>query len=168
MKSNYEIRAKKFVRQFFATIPAGFFTKRSVVERMVNDFNHAYNRKVRFYYGISRYAFITSDYVIKVDYDYETGFGGCADEYRVYQQALKDNKAYLFAKITPYQYNGITFWIMPKITGIGKTEEYAEYYFDDEDYKYCIEHLELSDLHNENYGWKNDYPVLIDYAARGR
>ena len=164
-KSDYISRAQRFIHQISQYIDADSL--------YVDDFNYAvakynrtYHRHVIFAHGATRFALITSDYVVKVDYDewQISRFGGCENELSIYTQACNDGMEYLFAEITPYSYHGITYYIMPRIGGIGRYEEDAWEYMTEEESDWCYSHG-LFDLHNENYGWKNGEIILIDYGA---
>ncbi len=158
---NYEERAKDFIHQIFPYLVD--CTHHEDREWAVTSFNMDYKRKVKYAHGISRYALITSDYVVKVDYA-TTRWGDSEDEMEVYQEALADGFEYLFAKISRYTYNGCTFYIMPRIYGIGKYIYDADEYLTPSENDWVSDHV--CDLHNENYGWKNGHVVIFDYAAR--
>lgn len=161
MKSNYKIRAKKFIPVIDEIIYNHYN-----IELEINRFNTKHNRKVIFTSGLTRYAFITSDYVIKVDYDDSeiARFGGCEDEMKLYESAVEDGMEYLFAEITKYEYNGHNYYIMPRIKGIGRTYDNAEDYMTDKEFIWCNAH-KLTDLHYLNYGWRNKHICIIDYGA---
>ena len=163
MKANYEERAKKFIAQVYPYIKN--CRDNFDFELAIHQFNKLNHRKVQVAYGSTRIALITSDYVIKVDYDgWGTGiFGSCKSEVRMYRQAKRDGFDYLLAKITPYRqkYNR-TFYIMPRIKGVGRTPWDADFYLTNTEEDWVEEHI--GDLHNENYGWKNGHIVIIDYA----
>lgn len=163
MKNSYEIRARKFVKQI-----APFLInceKVSDFEMATYFFNKMYHRKVHCAHGLTRVAFVTSDYVVKVEYGYEyLTYGGCSEELALYEDAVKEGFAYLLAKIEHFHYLDMDFYIMPRIGGIGRTEEDANSYMTDEELDWCDTH-DLHDLHNWNYGWKDNHIVLIDYAA---
>ena len=162
MKNDYEIRAQKFIRQIFPYLDG--LTDHDDRWYAVYAFNLDHHRKVSYSHGMSRYALITSDYVVKVDYK-ETQFGCCEDEIDLYTEAEMDGFDYLFAKITRYTYQGVNFYIMPRIYGIERKEYDADWYMSEEEKDWCYNH-DLCDLHNENYGWKNGHVVIFDYAAR--
>ena len=113
MKSNYEIRAKKFVQKLFPYIK-NCYTYTMFYEA-IELFNYENRRKVIFSYGMTRCAFITSDYVIKINFarneDCFDRFGDCESEIDIYEQAKKDGFEYLFAKPTPYYYNEYMEWV---------------------------------------------------------
>lgn len=161
MKSDYRSRAAKFLRMIYPYIAN--CRELEDYQDAVERFNEEKSRHVFVEHGISRIVLITSDYVIKMDYGDYFSYGTCEDEYRFYNFAVKNNKGYLFAEITRKEINGHMFYIMPRVKGIGKTEEYVQEYLDEDDIDFVNEYLE--DLHNENYGWKNNYPIIIDYAC---
>lgn len=167
MKSDYRIRAQKFIAQVYP-----FIRDCEYIEDYyygINEFNRRYsNRKVMISTGSVRIAFITSDYVVKFDYDCHEAkrFGGCEDEMEFYQYAKQEGYEYLFAEIIPYQYLDIIFYIMPRIHGIG-CKKSCDHYVQDflsEDELDFVEST-LWDMHDQNYGWKNNHPVIIDYAC---
>lgn len=171
MKSDYETRAKKFVKQFFEDIindmPNMSFRDFDTYTYL---FNKTHKRKVIFKHGMARCAFITSDYVIKFDKSHFGAqcFGGCEDEIKVYSLAVRDGFAYMFAKIERYVYNSQSFYIMPRVSGISNDNEvYADYYMTETEADWCTQ-IGLSDLHNENYGIVNGHPVIFDYASFDR
>ena len=164
MKSDYITRAKKFV-PFVARLLEEKNARE--IKYTLYEYNYSHRRHISFASGLTRYAFITSDYVIKVDYNPTeiAHFGGCEDEITVYNEAKQDNMEYLFAAITPYEYNGRTYYIMPRINGIGRTEEDAFYHMNRKEIKWCREHG-ICDLHYLNYGWRNRHVCIIDYGER--
>lgn len=163
MKQNYEERAQKFIAQINPYIKE--CRRISEFEFAVCKFNREHHRKVRMCHGATRIAFITSDYVIKINYrGWGSGrFGGCADEVKMYKKAKQDGFEHLFAKITPVRKGyGRTYYIMPRINGIGRTDEHAEEYLVGDEWDYVVHNV--GDRHNENYGWKDGHIILIDYA----
>lgn len=164
MRNTYEIRAQKFIRRI-ATYLNGAETIQDF-EWAANAYNYRYHTRVRVSHGMTRVALITSDYVVKIDWSPENieTFGGCEAEMALYAEAEADGFAYLFAKITPFQYDDMTFYIMPLIRGIGRTDEDAWEYMTVEESDWCSNH-NMYDLHYRNYGWKKDHIVLIDYGA---
>lgn len=161
--SNYEVRAKKFIAKVYPYIKN--CDDSFDFSLAINRFNLECHRNVQIASGSTRVVMITSDYVIKVDYDgWGKGrWGSCADEVRMYRKAKHDGFAHLFAKVTPVRkgYNR-TFYIMPRIGGIAKKPCDADEYVDGDDYDYLYENV--GDLHNQNYGWKDGHIVMIDYA----
>ena len=63
-----------------------------------------------------------------------------------------------------YEFNGVKYYIMPRIKGIEKFPYDADYYMNDDEISYIIE-KGICDLHNGNYGWRNGRVCLIDYGA---
>lgn len=164
--SSYEVRAQKFIRQIFDYIYA--CEELEEYEDAVDAYNYRYHRKVILDHGLTRVALITSDYVVKIDYSYANiqRFGGGMKEYNFYKMAEREGFGYLFAKITPYEYQGITFYIMPRVKGIMRYDEDANEYMTEAENDWCSEH-ELYDLHCRNYGWSNGHVLIFDYGANG-
>jgi len=164
MKSNYLDRAMKFLKQFYPYIE--HCSGVEGYEEMTDLFNQEYkNRKVICCHGISRIAFITSDYVIKFDYDREACdfYGGCEDEVEFYEFACQEGFEYMFAAITHVSYGGRDFYIMPRVKNVGKCPMcWANEFFTGEESDFIEAYL--CDLHDENYGWHNRRPVIFDYA----
>lgn len=167
MKSNYEVRAQRFVEQFFGSITE------DIPNMNYHDFklhtayfNHSRSRKVTFKYGLARYAFITSDYVVKMDYS-SLGvlcYGGCENEMKVYALAVHDGYEHLFAKISRYTYKGINFYIMPRVDGKRCDEEENAYEYMTEGEQDWCERKGLADLHCDNFKLVNNKPIIFDYA----
>lgn len=161
--SSYEVRAQKFIRQIFDFI----YECKEIedYEDAVSAFNYRYNRKVIVDHGLTRIVLITSDYVVKIDYsDNVRRFGGGMQEYNFYQMAEREGFEYLLAKITPYEYRGMTFYIMPRIKGIMRYDEDAYEYMTQAENDWCDAH-NLYDLHCKNYGWAHGHVVIVDYGA---
>ena len=162
--SSYEVRAIRFIHQIFP-----YFKDCKCCEDYqwaVMKFNRDCSRSVKFDHGQTRVAFMTSDYVVKLDYN-PIGvqrWGGCEEEHKFYEYAFREGYAYLFAKIKPYYYRGIVFYIMPRVKGIGKYLYDADEYMADHEVSWCW-NSGLRDLHNFNYGWKNGNIIIIDYGA---
>lgn len=164
MKSNYVARAKKFLEQVYPYIKD--CEDEWDLDKALRKFNQDYHRKVQTNSGSTRVVMITSDYVIKYDYDgWGKGtWGTCKDEVRMYRKAKRDGYAHLFAEITPVRANyNKTFYIMPRINGVGRYEDDAIEYVDGNEFMYLYHNV--NDLHNGNYGWKDKHIVMIDYAS---
>ena len=165
MKNDYAVRAMKFIAAIAPYIEGCCETWD--YRRAVAKFNSNYHRNVKVASGVTRVALITSDYVIKFNYGNRLrDFGGCGNEVRLYKQAEKDGYAYLLAKITAKVYDYKTYYIMPLIRGIGKYEETDVWTFLKPDECDWLHAHGVFDLHEYNYGFKNGYPVIIDYAAQ--
>jgi hypothetical protein len=161
---SYIERAKDFIEQVYPYI--NLYNGPLGARRCIKKFNDDFDRKVHVGSGLSRIALITSDYVVKFDYNPEEVecIGGCENEITVYAQAKEAGLAYLFAEITPYYYKGRTFYIMPRINGIGRGHYYAEKYMTAQERMFCRDHR-ITDLHNGNYGFRNGHVCLVDYAC---
>lgn len=165
---NYEERAKDFIKAIFPYI-SDFTDVYSVCDD-VDTFNYDHNRKVRVNHGCARIALITSDYVVKFDFDEEEVeyVGGCDNEMELYAQAEADGFAYLFAKITEFAYNGRNFYIMPRIRGISEERNwkwFGDHFMTEEENAWCERH-NLTDLHCNNYGFRNGHICIVDYGCR--
>lgn len=165
---NYIERAEDFIKAIYPFI-CGSLHDRYGVFNAVKNFNATYNRKVICMHGCVRVALITSDYVVKFDYNEEEipFLGGGEKEVRIYNRAKEDGFGYLFAPITRYVYDNNAFYIMPRINGIGK-EEYDDYYAEElmtEEESDYIDELGLTDLHNYNFGFRKGKICLVDYAC---
>lgn len=165
MKSDYRIRAKKFLKSIFPYID-GYMWDVSEVEYQADKYNCDKNRHVSVCCGSARIALITSDYVIKWDYDNDCveEIGGCDDEYCAYQEAKREGYEYLLAEVTPVEYQGISFIIMPRIDNVGMTYNGGEIrkYLTEQEYKWVINFDK--DIHSYNWGIRNSKACLIDYA----
>lgn len=163
---NYEERAKDFIKEIFPYIED--CTNPFDVRRVVRCYNAKNNRKVIVSSGMTRIALITSDYVIKYTYDEEEAetLGGCEDEVKMYHIAEQEGFAYLFAKITRYNYCDRAFYIMPRIRGVGRDSlSEAWDFMNQEEINFCAEY-QITDLHCNNFGFRGKQVCLIDYACR--
>lgn len=167
MKSSYEVRARRFLHEIYPFIKDCVTCGDYCLA--VDKFNEVFHRAVRVRHGLTRIAIITSDYVIKIDCGNPINimrFGGCESEYYKYRKAVKDGYGYLFAKISPAMCGSKVAYIMPRIPDVGSEHSgYEDIYYwlsqEENDYVYDL----CQDLHYENYGWKNGYPVIVDYAC---
>ena len=161
---NYIERAKDFIEQIFPYLEDNMDL--SHIDDAIDAFNAEYDRRVVYRHGLSRIALITSDYVVKFDFDpYEIDeIGGCENELELYSQALHEGFAHLLAEITPYSFGQQMFYIMPRIRGIGSGHYYAEHYMTDDEKDFCRRH-KITDLHTSNYGFRHGHVCLVDYAC---
>lgn len=167
MKHDYEVRAQKFIQKVFPFIEEVMDNPYDVMDT-IDEFNNQYHRNVQVNFGDARIALITSDYVVKFTYDFdsEEEIGGGENEIELYEQAVQDGFDYLFAKVSRYDYNDISFYIMPRIYHIGEYRNiwhYANFYMTDEEVDWCESH-NLTDLHCNNYGFRNGKVCIVDYA----
>ena len=165
--SRYE-RAVNFLHQI-ASFISDWNNYFSITEG-IKHFNSSKSRKVQYASGMTRYCMITSDYVIKWDKTSEKDeywtrkFGGVHSEIAFYEIACNDNREYLFAEAQGYNFNGIEFEIMPRVSylGMDKGVEACDA-FDEDDWDYITSHV--FDVHDENFGYLHGSPVVIDYAS---
>ena len=161
---SYIERAKDFIEQVYPYIRECMnpWTIRDRIEL----FNDTFDRKVKVASGLSRIALITSDYVVKYDYDKEevSCIGGCENEEEIYALAVREGVASLFAQTTHYEYDNRDFYIMPRVRGIGSGQWYAEHYMTDNERDFCRRY-KITDLHTHNYGFVRGKVCIVDYAC---
>lgn len=162
--SDYITRAQHFIREF-EKYCAGCEDVRSFQLALTNYLRDHPHRVVKLAYGVSRVSFITSDYVIKLDYYSDEDYGDCFSEMEGYSAACEAGFEKYFAKITPYYY-GMWFFIMPRIRNIHEQcTQWATAFITNRRAKSWIsEHF--YDLHSGNYGFNKEGQVIIfDYAG---
>lgn len=165
MKSTYEARALKFARILCALF-ADCVTLGDFVNA-IEGYNYTHTRELKYAHGVSRMAIIRADYVIKFDMAPVGCFkdgraGNIESELAVYERAVLDGYAYLLAKTTVGEYDGIRFAIMPRVDHVHDEDRwYGDYLTEDE-----MDWLEenVKDLHDGNLGYRRNKPVIIDYA----
>ena len=165
MKSDYRVRAAKFLKDIFPYI-CDCLTNRHDAQIAVMRYNAYKHRHVLFDNGATRIALITSDYVIKWDYDkkYVYECGGCADEYKAFMKAKEMGYDYLLAESTLIEYHGYYFMIMPRINKIGRKYNGGNIwdYLTEQEYDWVMDFNK--DIHSYNWGIRNGKACLIDYA----
>ena len=161
---SYEDRAVAFLKRIYPIIRGELSTPWQV-RRLMDEFNEKYNRDVQVYYGSARAAIVTSDYVIKWEWDPDEAeyIGGFENELNLYYEAEMDGFAYLFAKLTPFEYRDTFFCIMPRIKDINNDNGSAWNYLTNEEKTWCQCHC-LTDLHSGNYGFKDGKVCIFDYG----
>ena len=161
MKKSYINRAQKFIKDLLPFIED--FSTLSEIEYAVRRFNEIKHRKVKVMNGSVRVVFITSDYVVKMNYDDENAeyWGGNCEEANMYQIAINSGMEYLFAPATLWEYMGVEWIIMPRINNIGNYNAWKT--ISDED-KFWLRDT-VDDIHNGNYGIWHGHFVMIDYAC---
>lgn len=164
IKNDYTVRSQKFIQQIFPYIERYMMCPNAYkVDEAVCQFNIEKNRLVKFDWGCSRRVLITSDYVVKWDKCEERPFcGSCEDEYKAYLFVKETKFAYLFAEIFKFDYQGYTFYVMPRVYNIRNRDTFVQSYCTAEEKAFLNEYFH--DLHDENYGFKNGRPVIFDYA----
>lgn len=166
-KSDYEVRAQQFIKEFAPYLKGIRVTKSNSykIRDAVRRFNVDKNRNVKVASGASRIVLITSDYVVKLDFG-TTWAGNSKTEMLGYQQARKDGYEYLLAKISLYKYHNRSFFIMPRArvaeTLTFKGQKRLWFKLTEGERKYIRDNFE--DLHDNNWGSLHGRPVLIDYA----
>lgn len=168
MKSDYRMRAFNFLRSIFPYIEKDLYSV-SGTEFNVREYLYDHpSRKVEVNCGSARIALITSDYVIKWDYDMDCvkDIGGCEKENEMYQFAEREGFGYLFAAATLVNYRGITFEIMPRVRAIGPRCHKMNLLdmLSNFEESWLRSHGLLYDLHDYNWGIMSNKPVIIDYA----
>ena len=161
MKSNYIVRAQKFMETFYP------YMRKYHIGEAVLHFNEDKHRAVQCRQGAVRRVLITSDYVIKWDYDKRNSktFGGCREEYKKYQKVKDDYYGYLFAEITPIKVRNRTFYVMPRVKSLGvDSGEWIDEVLNEDEFGY-VKSVGVGDIHDENWGYLHGRPVLIDYAC---
>ena len=135
------------------------------LKRLIRRFNRVHGSNFQINNGLTRVVILGNNFVIKFDYNPEgiDDVGGCESEVKFYQFAEQKGFGYLFAPITPINVKGFTFYIMPRIHGIGRTQNNVEWELNKHDCAFVRAYLH--DTHEYNYGWVNGYPVIIDYAC---
>lgn len=162
MKSNYIMRATKFMEAFYP------YMRKYEIRQAIRLFNEKNHRMVRLCKGAVRYVLVTSDYVIKWDYNKQNSkcFGGCREEYHKYQEVKNDYFGYLFAEITPIKVKHRIFYVMPRVESLGiDHNQYIDEVLEEEEIHYLYEEACIGDIHDENWGYINGQPVIIDYAC---
>ena len=96
MRNSYEVRAQRFVKMLAPYLNGCVrcYDYEDALEAFLSD--HPY-RRIHFDHGMTRVAFITADYVVKIDYDEDEvkTFGGGEKEiafYVVPDYAVKHRK----------------------------------------------------------------------------
>ena len=134
--------------------------------RAAFEYNRRHSRSAMcFDNGSTRFAFIISDYVLKVDYREVKSFCNSETELEAWNFICENGMEEYFAEITKYtSKSGITFYIMPRIKHVG---EYDEDWFFETLYKTDIVACgfiqdNFCDFYETKFGIKNGHPVMID------
>ena len=170
MKKSYIERAMRM-----AEILSSYMDNYSKTEPIYSKCNRAaeeYNIRHKhssmgFENGSTRLAFVISDYVLKVDYQTIHSFGNSESELKAWDFIRKNGMEEYFAEITKYtSKSGITFYIMPRIKHVGEYDEESlfEALYETDIVAYSFIQDYFYDFHENNFGFKNGHPVMIDYA----
>jgi len=161
MKSNYIVRAQKLMRDF---VP---YMRKYSIGVAVEKFNRDKHRAIQYCCGSVRRCLVTSDYVVKWDYDGEHRrmFGGCVEEYKMYQKIKEHYYSYLFADITRIEVRGRVFYVMPRVK-VAYDLDYWDIddFLSDDERDFLYDEMGIGDLHSENWGMLEGQAVIIDYA----
>lgn len=167
MRNNYVVRARKFYDSVYNDIC--MYEEPCQYIKYFKYWNKEHNRRVIVSFGSTRVCLITSDYVIKIDYNGESYFGNSESEARAYKRACMCGAEDAFCPIRQIADNA---WVMPRCR---VNDE-----FDDEDTaRYKVEKFyarlsykesafienHIQDIHEGNVGYYNGRIVLIDYAC---
>ena len=106
--------------------------------------------------GSTRNVVLCSDYCIKIDKVQRSCFGTSKDEYDFFLHHKNDSYGQFLCPISKVVINDYTFYIMPRVRGVGYTSAKRFPLFIRED---------MRDLHNMNIGVFHRQPIIIDYAA---
>lgn len=170
MKKSYIERAMRM-----AELLSSYMENSNEIESIYNrcrmaafEYNKRHNRSAMcFDNGSTRFAFIISDYVLKVDYRTIKSYGNSETELKAWDFICKNGMEEYFAEITKYTSNsGITFYIMPRIKHVGEYDEdwFFNTLYETDIVAYGFIQDNFWDFHENNYGIKNGHPVMIDYA----
>ena len=164
MKSSYVERATKFLDMIFPDIEEYMMSPEEVAN-IIECYNMAHHRCVRVCHGATRIALITSDYVIKWDYNKRgvSSWGGNRQEAEVYKIAEEAGYSYLFAELTSVWRNGILFNIMPRFNTGRHRRPISEKVSDKE---WCWLNSHVWDIHEGNYTLIKGKPIIFDYACK--
>ena len=132
------------------------------------EYNKRHSRSAMcFDNGSTRFAFIISDYVLKVDYKAIKAYGNSETELEAWNFIRENGMEEYFAEITKYvSKSGVTFYIMPRIKHVGEYDEESlfEALYETDIVAYSFIQDNFYDFHENNFGIKNGHPVIIDYA----
>lgn len=163
MKTSYIVRAIRFLDEIFPYIE-GSLEDLASIWRIVSHYNMAHRRNILVKNGATRIALVTSDYVIKWDYNQRNVglYGGCIEEAKKYLFAKSEGYEYLLAETTSIKRNNITFNIMPRIK-IHENKPYWDELLTKDEYNWIT--ANIGDLHRENYDVVEGRFIAIDYAC---
>ena len=170
MKKSYIERAMRM-----AEILSSYMNSYSEIESIyakcrmaAREYNTRHKRSsMGFESGSTRLAFIVSDYVLKVDYAEIEAYGNSESELKAWDFIRKNGMEKYFAEITKdVPKSGITFYIMPRINGVGDYDGdwLLDYLYVNDASAYNFIQDNFNDFHDYNFGVKRGHPVIIDYA----
>lgn len=165
MAKDYENRAYRFAKILVSLFQDCYSIED--FEEAVNNYNATHTRALNYSHGVSRFAVIRADYVIKFNMVPERCFrdgraGNNTTEEEVYAMAVADGMEYLLAKTTVVNIEGRDIAIMPKINRVNDESRYWQDFCTEEECEWLENHI--NDLHDGNVGYKNKKVCVIDYA----
>lgn len=164
MKNNYIERAKHFIEALYPYLPEKQECSLYCYEQAISTFNLDKKRKVQIESGSTRVCFITSDYVVKIDYCENSYWGNSAQEYEAWNEYFKESDyADCFAPIHYFCFKGKEFYIMPRIAAVGSNKAWDLLCEDWDFYDWICDCVR--DIHEGNFGIKNGHAICIDYAS---
>lgn len=162
MKTDYVTRATRFAESFIQLLDEHKRYKYpSDFVMVIKKYEETHKRHLKYDNGASRFVIIRSDYVIKINRDYNGWAGDNSTEVEKYNEAVKAGFDYLLAKPTPVKIGRFNIIIMPRIKYIGSNRRWYKYCTDEEQ-KWISRNID--DLHSYNYGFCNGKLCIIDYA----
>lgn len=166
MRNSYEVRAQKFIQQvasYIENCEDYCDLGRAMLDFMADN----PRRNIHVSHGMARMVLITSDYVVKINYsqDWVSSVGGGEEEIKLYSVAEREGMAYLFAKVSRYEYNGKTYYIMPRIRCIRPDNWHDAYFYMTKKERHWCRGHQVYDLHAMNYGFRNGHVCIFDYGC---
>ena len=164
MKSSYINRAIKFLDTILPYIQSDMMSPDSM-DDIIHDYNKINHRRICVCHGATRIALITSDYVIKWDYNKRAirSWGGNKQEAEIYEIAKKAGYSYLLAELTTVERNGIVFNIMPRFS-TGRSRPHISKKVSNKEWHWLYRHI--GDVHSGNYTMVKGAPIIFDYACK--
>lgn len=107
--------------------------------------------------GSTRNVVLCSDYCIKVDKNIGSFWGDSQSEFQFFWNYKDSRFGPYLCPIAKVSINNYDFYIMPKVSQVGKPEVYDRFP--------AFIRNNLRDLHEMNIGILHGRPVVIDYAA---
>ena len=107
--------------------------------------------------GSTRNVVLCSDYCIKVDKNLGSYWGDSQSEFQFFWNYKDSRFGPYLCPIAKVSINNYNFYIMPKVSQVGKPEVYDRFP--------AFIRNNLRDLHEMNIGILHGRPVVIDYAA---
>ena len=166
MKDSYEYRSfLKLCKAIVNTCPD--YYDEDIFIHWLSKYNKKNHTHFKWTCGCTRFVVLGDTIVLKwnVTKDEEMDWGDCETELKIYEQAVKDGFAYLFAHCEHIRVIYQDFYFYPRIHNIGG-RAHCHYEIDHfcslNEYYYIT--TRIGDLHDDNWGVQNGHPVIVDYA----